>query len=38
MSLLSKFLGTKDFTLMDSKMFQDLIKNIKDNNIYTENS
>ena len=31
MSLLSDFLGTEDFSLMDSPMFQELIENIKNN-------
>ena len=33
MSLLSDFLGTEDFSLMDSPMFQELIENIKIENI-----
>ena len=37
MSLLSDFLGTEDFSLMDSPMFQELVKNIKNNRIYSAN-
>ncbi len=33
MSLLSDFLGTEDFSLMDSPMFQELVENIKNNRI-----
>ena len=34
MSLLSDFLGTIDFSLSDSPMFRELIKNIVENEIY----
>lgn len=34
MSLLSDFLGTTDFSLSDSPMFRELIKNIVENEIY----
>ena len=37
MSLLLDFLGTEDFSLMDSPMFQELIENIKNNRIYCNN-
>lgn len=36
MSLLSKFLGTENYSLSDSPMFQELIRNIKADNIDTE--
>jgi hypothetical protein len=38
MSLLSDFLGTEEFSLMDSPMFQELIKNIKNNLTYSANN
>ena len=38
MSLLSNFLGTEDFSLMDSPMFQELVENIKNNRIYSVNN
>ena len=38
MSLLLDFLGTEDFSLMDSPMFQELIENIKNNRIYSANN
>ncbi|MBK5160754.1 hypothetical protein [Streptococcus sp. 3.1] len=37
MSLLADFLGTEDFSLMDSPMFQELVENIKNNRIYSAN-
>ena len=37
MSLLSDFLGTEEFSLMDSPMFQELIENIKNNRTYSAN-
>lgn len=33
-SLLSDFLGTKEYSLKDSPMFQELIENIKNNRTY----
>ena len=38
MSLLSNFLGTEEFSLMDSPMFQELVENIKANKIYSANN
>ena len=38
MSLLSDFLGTEEFSLMDSPMFQELIENIKNNRTYSANN
>ena len=38
MSLLSNFLGTEEFSLMDSPMFQELVENIKANKIYSVNN
>lgn len=38
MSLLSDFLETEEFSLMDSPMFQELIKNIKNNLTYSANN
>ena len=38
MSLLLDFLGTEDFSLKDSPMFQELIENIKNNRIYSANN
>ena len=38
MSLLSDFLGTEDFSLMDSPMFQELIENIKTDRTYSANN
>lgn len=38
MSLLSNFLGTEEFSFMDSPMFQELVENIKANKIYSANN
>jgi hypothetical protein len=38
MSLLSNFLGTEEFSLMDSPMFQELVEKIKANKIYSVNN
>lgn len=38
MSLLSNFLGTEEFSLIDSPMFQELVENIKANKIYSVNN